>query len=53
MRRLPRSLAVVLLLLPGVGFLALFFGTPLVLALVASVTADGPGATGFTLANYR
>lgn len=53
MRRLPRSHAVALLLLPGVGFLALFFGTPLVLALVASVTADGPGATGFTLANYR
>jgi putative spermidine/putrescine transport system permease protein len=52
-RRLPYPVAVALLLLPGVGFLALFFGTPLGLALVASVTPDGQGASGFTLDHYR
>lgn len=48
------SLGLILLLLPGVGYLALFFGMPLVLALLSSVGIGviGSGASGFTLHNF-
>lgn len=49
-----RQAAVLLLLLPGVGFLVLFFGLPLALAFLASVGLGALGnSTGFTLDHYR
>ena len=51
MRR--RGGALALLLLPGVGFLALFFALPLLQAVLASVGLGAIGArSGFTLAHY-
>jgi len=48
-----RRLAVLVLLLPGVGYLALFFGLPLILAVLASVGLGTIGAdTGLTLRHY-
>jgi putative spermidine/putrescine transport system permease protein len=43
-----------LLLLPGVGFLAVFFGAPLILALLSSfgIGVIGSGASGLTLRHY-
>ncbi|MGL5137584.1 MAG: ABC transporter permease [Beijerinckiaceae bacterium] len=43
-----------LLLLPGVGFLLLFFGLPLVLVVLSSLGLGfhGSGAGGLTLSNY-
>ncbi|MBB3457313.1 putative spermidine/putrescine transport system permease protein [Rhizobium sp. BK313] len=49
-----RPAALLLLLLPGVGFLVLFFGLPLVLAFLASVGLGALGDShGFTLEHYR
>src|SRR5690348_12096368 len=49
-----RALALPLLLLPGVGYLALFFGLPLVLALLSSFGIGTIGTTesGLTLRHY-
>ena len=48
-----RALALPLLLLPGVGYLALFFGLPLALAFLASLGVGTIGAeSGFTLRHY-
>ncbi|NLS06145.1 ABC transporter permease [Rhizobium sp. P32RR-XVIII] len=49
-----RTAALLLLLLPGVGFLVLFFGLPLALAFLASVGLGALGdSNGFTLEHYR
>jgi putative spermidine/putrescine transport system permease protein len=50
-----RSLNLWLLLAPGVGFLLLFFGTPLGLALLGGFGLDniGTGEIKFTLEHYR
>ena len=48
------SLVVPLLLLPGVGYLAIFFGLPLGVALLASVGIGTVGSdASFTLGHYR
>ncbi len=50
-----RSLSLWLLLIPGVGYLLVFFGSPLALALLGSVGLEtiGTDAPGFTLQYYR
>jgi putative spermidine/putrescine transport system permease protein len=50
-----RSLSLWLLLIPGVGYLLVFFGSPLALALLGSVGLEtiGTSAPGFTLEHYR
>ena len=49
-----RPVVVILLLLPGVGFLALFFGLPLLLALLSSFGIGTlGGGEGFTLEHYE
>jgi len=49
-----RRLALPLLLLPGVGYLALFFGLPLALALLSSFGVGTIGVeSSFTLGHYR
>src|SRR5690349_14269753 len=48
-----RALALPILLLPGVGYLALFFGLPLALALLSSFGIGTIGAeSGLTLRHY-
>jgi putative spermidine/putrescine transport system permease protein len=51
---IPGKLALPFLLLPGVGFLVVFFGTPLVLAVFSSfgIGVIGTNASGLTLAHY-
>ncbi len=50
-----RSLNLWLLLVPGVGYLLVFFGSPLALALLGSVGLEtiGTSTPGFTLEHYR
>lgn len=50
-----RSLTLWLLLAPSLGFLGLFFGSPLLLAVLGGVGLDniGTAAPRFTLENYR
>ena len=49
-----RLMVIVLLLLPGVGFLVLFFGLPLMLALMSSLGIGTLGGSeGFTLQHYE
>jgi putative spermidine/putrescine transport system permease protein len=47
-----RRLTIVLCLLPGVGYLLLLFGLPLVRVLLGSFAGQGPDAHGFTLASW-
>ncbi|HEY4202552.1 MAG TPA: ABC transporter permease [Devosiaceae bacterium] len=51
MNRIKTS-TLLLCLLPGAGYLLLFFGLPLVRVVLGSFSGHGPGAPAFTLANW-
>ncbi|PJI38249.1 MAG: ABC transporter permease [Rhizobium sp.] len=51
-RRPVATLMVVLCLLPGVGYLAAFFGLPLVRVLIGSFRNNDPAGPAFTLDNW-
>lgn len=48
----PGTFILLLCLLPGAGYLMLFFGLPLVRVIVGSFTSADRAATGFTLENW-
>jgi putative spermidine/putrescine transport system permease protein len=47
-----RSTTILLYLLPGLGYLLLFFGLPLARVVIGSFSGSGPDAPAFTLTNW-